>query len=77
MAALDFAGMQRAGLAGLGLSPREFWDLTPCELAIMLGLGAGAGALMTRSRLEALAGRFPDQAKPAAQNEGYGNGTGD
>ena len=59
MAALDFAGMMRAGLRGLGLHPAQFWDLTPAELALMLGIEGGAGA-MTRQRLEALAARFPD-----------------
>lgn len=70
MAALDFKGMMRAGLADLRLSPRQFWDLTPAELAIMLGLAAGADAVMTRSRLEALAKRFPDQAKPSTRKQG-------
>lgn len=59
MAALDFGGMMRAGLRGLGLHPAQFWDLTPAELALMLGVEGGAGA-MTRQRLEALAARFPD-----------------
>lgn len=59
MAALDFAGMLRAGLRGLGLHPAQFWDLTPAELALMLGIEGGQGA-MTRQRLEALAARFPD-----------------
>lgn len=61
MAALDFAGMLRAGLRGLGLHPAQFWDLTPAELALMLGIEGGQGA-MTRQRLEALAARFPDAA---------------
>ena len=49
----------RAGIRGLGLTPAEFWDLTPAELALMLGIEFGAGA-MTRSRLGDLMARFPD-----------------
>lgn len=64
MAALDFAGMMRAGLNGLGLHPAQFWDLTPAELALMLGIEGGAGA-MTRQRLEALLARFPDGGRQA------------
>lgn len=62
MAALDFAGMLRLGLVGLGLHPAQFWDLTPSELAVMAGLAGQAGGMMTRDRLEALAKRFPDDA---------------
>lgn len=59
MSALDFAGMLRVGLCRLGLRPDEFWNLTPAELALMLGVEGGDGT-MTRQRLEALAARFPD-----------------
>ncbi|SIS49752.1 rcc01693 family protein [Phaeovulum vinaykumarii] len=59
--ALDWAGLMRAGLQGLGLEPRVFWALTPVELAVMLGLGAGPGAL-GRAGLEDLIARFPDGA---------------
>lgn len=68
--ALDLAGMMRAGLCGLGLHPAQFWDLTPAELALMLGIEGGAGA-MTRQRLEALVARFPDGGRQA---EGRGAG---
>ena len=64
---LDWAGLMRAGLHGLRLHPAEFWDLTPAELALMLGVepGAGAGAgvragAMTRRGLGELMARFPD-----------------
>ena len=63
---LDWAGLMRAGLTraslgGLGLAPREFWDLTPAELALMLGIEPGGGAqAMTRGRLADLAAKFPD-----------------
>ena len=56
---LDWPGLMRAGMRGLGLKPREFWDLTPAELALMLGIEFGAGA-MTRGRLDDLMARFPD-----------------
>ena len=56
---LDWRGLMRAGMRGLGLKPREFWDLTPAELALMLGIEFGAGA-MTRGRLGDLMAQFPD-----------------
>ncbi|HWL57406.1 MAG TPA: phage tail assembly chaperone [Paracoccus sp. (in: a-proteobacteria)] len=61
---LDWAGLLKVGigpprLGGLGLTPAQFWTLTPAELAMMLGIEAGAGG-MTRSRLAALAARYPD-----------------
>lgn len=60
---LDWPGLMRAGITGLGLRPAEFWALTPAELALMLGIEAGA-APMTRSRLAALAARYPDTGAP-------------
>jgi uncharacterized phage protein (TIGR02216 family) len=63
----DWPGLMRAGLNGLGLTPREFWALTPAELRAMLGLGA-ADAPMARSTLNALLRDFPD--KPKEQLDG-------
>jgi len=57
---LDWAGLMRAGIAGLRLSPGDFWRLTPAELMLMLGLGRGS-APMRRSRLEDLLRAFPDE----------------
>lgn len=58
---LDWHGLMRAGLHGLGLSPEAFWKLTPFELSLMLGVGAGeASAPMSRSRLDELMARWPD-----------------
>jgi len=60
MNGIDWPGLLRSGLHGLGLAPEAFWRLTPVELRIMLG----AELLMpplTRARLEELARRFPDQ----------------
>ena len=59
----DWPALLRAGLLTLRLHPAEFWSLTPAELALMLGLGAGPPA-MTRSRLDALLERFPDKGPP-------------
>ena len=68
-ARLDWPGMMRAGLHGLGLHPRDFWALTPVELMLMLGRDPGAGAAgFTRARLEALIARYPDAPKPKGQD---------
>ncbi len=50
----------RAGMRGLGLTPAEFWALTPAELRLMLGVDRAAGPL-TRDGLAALMTAFPDQ----------------
>lgn len=68
---LDWAGLMRAGLQGLRLRPAEFWELTPAELALMLGVEPGAGTgvragAMSRSGLDALMARFPDAAAAGA-----------
>jgi len=56
---LDWPALMRAGMRGLGLPPRTFWELTPAELAFLLG--AGDGRLpMDRAGLAELAARFPD-----------------
>lgn len=68
MGGLDWPGLMRAGMQGLGLAPDQFWSLTPAELALMLGVDTGA-APMTRSRLEALARAWPDRkAKQEDEN---------
>ncbi len=56
----DWPALMRLGLRGLGLTPAEFWALTPAELMLKLGLD-GADAPMGRARLEELAGAFPDR----------------
>lgn len=62
-ARLDWPGLMRAGLHGLGLRPAEFWALTPLELRLMLGRdGAGAAAL-GRARLEELLLAYPDETR--------------
>lgn len=59
---LDWPGLMRAGMAGLGLAPWEFWRLTPAELALMLGDPAALPP-MGRSRLDDLRQKWPDQMK--------------
>jgi uncharacterized phage protein (TIGR02216 family) len=60
---LDWPGLMRAGLHGLGLRPAEFWALTPVELMLMLGREAPAGGF-TRARLDSLMARYPDRPNP-------------
>ncbi|MCB1342085.1 MAG: phage tail assembly chaperone [Pseudooceanicola sp.] len=55
---LDWPGMMRAGIRGLGLAPDAFWRLTPAEL--LLKLGPLGEAPMNRGRLEALLAAYPD-----------------
>ncbi len=59
MTALDWPAMIRIGLRELRLVPREFWALTPAELAVMAGVD-DARAPMGRSRFEELQARYPD-----------------
>ena len=67
MGGLDWPGLMRAGMHGLGLRPEQFWTLTPAELALMLGVDP-VSAPMSRSRLEALARAWPDR-KPNQEDE--------
>lgn len=62
MTLIDWAGLMRAGLQGLGLTPDAFWRLSPIELRIMLG-AENASPPLTRARLAELAAAFPDVAK--------------
>lgn len=49
------------GLGVLRLAPREFWAMTPRELAAAIdGLCGRAGGPMPRDALDALMRRFPD-----------------
>jgi uncharacterized phage protein (TIGR02216 family) len=57
---LDWSGLMRAGLHGLGLRPHEFWALTPVELRMMLGRDGSGSAPLARARLEELLEAFPD-----------------
>lgn len=56
----DWAALMRAGLHGLQLKPRDFWELTPAELAMMLGQSKGI-VPMNRAQLDQLLAAYPDQ----------------
>lgn len=62
MSGLDWPGLMRAGLSGLGLTPDVFWRLTPAELVLMLG-DPGAAAPLNRARLDELVRAWPDKRK--------------
>lgn len=64
MSGFDWPGMMRAGMTGLRLTPDQFWALTPAELMLMLGQGAGP-VPMGRSRLEEMLAAFPDNPERA------------
>lgn len=51
----------RLGFGVMRLSSREFWGLTPRELAAALGTGGGRGAPPSREGLSELMRRFPDE----------------
>lgn len=65
MSGIDWPGLMRAGLGRLGLTPEQFWRLSPVELRMMLGAEPQAAPL-TRARLEELAAAFPDAGKDMA-----------
>ena len=56
----DWPALMRAGMGGLRLTPAQFWDLTPAELALMLGVEGGTKPLR-RDGLAALMDAFPDR----------------
>ncbi|MBV1896715.1 MAG: phage tail assembly chaperone [Rhodobacteraceae bacterium] len=60
MSDFDWPALMRAGMRGLGLTPDVFWRLTPAELRLMLGQGAGTGP-MSRAGLDALLAAYPDK----------------
>jgi uncharacterized phage protein (TIGR02216 family) len=62
MTGFDWPALMRAGLRGLRLTPRDFWALTPAELALLLGQSS-VGAPMSRKTLDALQRAYPDQKK--------------
>jgi uncharacterized phage protein (TIGR02216 family) len=63
---MDWPGLMRLGMQGLGLAPEAFWRLTPAELRLMSG--AGGSTPLGRARLDELLRAFPDGMK------GDGNG---
>lgn len=71
MRRIDWPGLMRAGMQGLGLRPDQFWRLTPAELRIMLGSETAVPPL-TRARLEELAAAFPDTGPRARMEAEHG-----
>ena len=59
---MDWPALMRAGLRGLGLSPAEFWALTPAELQLMLGATGGQAPLLKKG-LDALMAVYPDKTE--------------
>jgi len=57
---MDWPGLLRVGLTGLGLKPCEFWALTPAEFAALLGVDPSA-VPMGRGRLDELLRDYPDR----------------
>jgi uncharacterized phage protein (TIGR02216 family) len=68
MSRIAWAGLMRLGLREWRLPPDVFWDLTPAELLLVAGVGAGRTAL-TRAGLDALQARFPDRPRVGAEME--------
>ncbi len=60
-AAFDWPALLRAGLQTLRLRPGEFWDLTPAELSMMLGV-AQRPLPMNRARFLELSRQHPDRS---------------
>ncbi len=67
MSGFNWPALMQAGLRGLRLTPAAFWALTPAELALMLGQGAGT-APMGRGGLDRLMQAFPDRMKGQADD---------
>ncbi len=64
MSHVNWPDLMRAGFTRLRLQPAEFWALTPAELMMMLGQGAG-NAPMGRARLADLLRAYPDAPRGA------------
>ncbi len=60
----DWPALMRVAYQQMGLSPAEFWAMTPAEFLILLGPESGAAPLR-RDALEALLSRFPDSSNAA------------
>ena len=61
MRAFPWDEAMRLGFGVLRLSSREFWGLTPRELAAALGAGGRRGAPPSRNGLDEMMRRFPDE----------------
>lgn len=66
-----WAAAMRFGLGRLHISPRDFWAMTPRELAAAMGaVGADPRDRPDRATLEALASRWPDARSKPQEAEG-------
>lgn len=60
MTPFPWAAAMRFGLGVLRLSPRDFWAMTPRELASARGAILGDRGPLGRGELETMMERFPD-----------------
>lgn len=74
MTGFDWPGLLRLASHRVGLRPSEFWDLTPAEFVMLLGLDQGPQVL-DRDRLEDLARAFPDEASPLTEGDKTNGGS--
>lgn len=57
--------LMRLAYLHLGIPPQQFWALTPKEFDVLISRIYGSDATITRSDLEELYNRFPDQKSKA------------
>lgn len=60
MTPFPWEAAMRFGLGVLRLAPRQFWAMTPRELAAAWGAVLGARSVLGRGELDGLMERFPD-----------------
>lgn len=60
MTAFPWEAAMRFGLGVLRLPPRDFWRMTPRELASAWGAVMGDRGPLARNELDTLMERFPD-----------------
>ena len=60
MTPFPWEAAMRFGLGVLKLAPRDFWALTPRELAAAWGAVVGSGGALERSELSKMMERYPD-----------------
>jgi uncharacterized phage protein (TIGR02216 family) len=60
-AKMDWLGLMHVGLHQLGLSVDEFWNLTPFELIVKLGVSDAKASVLTRSSFATMMAEFPDE----------------
>ena len=62
MSNIAWSKLMRLGLVELRLSPEDFWNLSPAELMMMLGVASGSAG-MSRSVFAKLTALYPDEPK--------------